>query len=759
MNIWAWVSDKKTQLREQGHHRLAQIMSLVPNAACNMRHEQAEAMVPEGLALARDLGEPWVEVFLRHWLMQSRVLHRYQGRDNLEECVSLLEFSHREGNRECPQSACVVQDFANCYGVTDGPGYAEERLQVTREALDRIDPTWPCFQCISIEHAEALEDAGRVEEAVGFVDGQMVAATAADVQSDYDKLRRTKADYLVQLGKAEQGLAILRETPPSPESGESGVIGHALSLTHALFAVGQHDASREHLPARDSLEDSDLHSWLSAAELLASVGKYDNDVQLGQDAAQAVRTYERNGALWSTANVALIGARLAAGRGLAAQAQALLEVALRTRDELRAPQRLAESLQQTRDALADVQPAPLDPALEGPGDLDVEQLPDEADLALEVVAAARTRWPDDARLTVLEGRLLSAVGLTSAARELLRAHVEQQPHAHEVVTTLAAVLVSTAEHEALEALVRERLGEDDPVTWWWLGKSHERGGRLDQAVSAFEQVLARDPEADPARFRLCEIGCREQRWQDVLDLTDGLIAREVEGSYLWDRMVAATALGSWDALRDAAARQGLDVDPGEGPIDEHWGPARIRSSDQSTYWCTRTGPVTARIETITGPDEPRERQGDLVLFDPAPVDKDEREDGTVFTYSELQVLSEGTRYAFPIDAVHPGDEALQALVDGIDGFELRLQRRSGDQYRVHPPGHDDEDGVPAIYLYASVDRETDLATVHAELTRAVADWPGAAVWLSLASDLAEQDPEAFKAEFDRQLQVAEDHDM
>jgi tetratricopeptide (TPR) repeat protein len=756
MNIWAWVSDKKQQLREQGHHRLAQIMSQVPSATCDMQHEQVEAMVPEGLALARDLGESWVEVFLRHWLMQSRVLHRSQGRDNLEACISLLEFSHREGNRECPQSTCVVQDFANCFGAADGPGYAEERLQVTRETLDRISPAWPCFECISVEHAEALEDAGRVEDAAAFIDGQIVAATAADAEGDHSKLLNTKADYLVQIGKAEQGLAILQNTPPCPENGESGAVGHALSLTLALFAVGKHDEARAHLPGRDDIEDRDRWCWLDAAEKLASVGKYDNDTQLGEDVAQALRTYEGNGALWKTANVALIGARLAAARGRPAQAQTLLQTALRTRKELRAPQRLEEELQATRDALANLQPLPA-PELQSPDDFDVWTLPKEPDRALEIIAAVRSRWPDDPNLTAMQGHTLWTAGFTSAARELLRTHIEQHPYSRSVVTTLAEVLLNTGEHEELEALVRKHFGENDPITWWWLGLSHERGGRLDQAAAAYQQSLARDADSDAARVRLCEIRCKQQRWQDVLDVTDELIARDVDGAYVWDRMVAATALGKWDVLRGTTTRQGFDVEPGEGPIDEYWGHARVRGSDQTVYWCVRTGPVTARIETITGPDSPRERQDDLVLFDPQAVDREKSEQGTLFTYSELKVLSEGARESFAIDAVHPGRDALQALVDDTP-FDLRLQTCSGEEYRVFPPNGDRE-GVPGVYLFATVPAGTDLVELHEQLRANTRSWPGAAVWPALTALLAARDPERFEEEHVRQLAVADEHEM
>ena len=101
-----------------------------------------------------------------------------EARDRLPEAVSLLEFAHRDANRACPQSVCTTQDLAVTYGLIDGKGYQQQRLNVAAETLERIDPSWPCFTCISSEYADALLADGRHEEAIVFLEEQ------------YDKLRR-----------------------------------------------------------------------------------------------------------------------------------------------------------------------------------------------------------------------------------------------------------------------------------------------------------------------------------------------------------------------------------------------------------------------------------------------------------------------------------------------------------------------------------------------------------------------------------------
>ena len=153
----------------------------------------------------------------------------------------------------------------------------------------------------------------------------------------------------------------------------------------------------------------------------------------------------------------------------------------------------------------------------------------------------------------------------------------------------------------------------------------------------------------------------------------------------------------------------------------------------------------------------RERQDDVVLFDPAPVDREESGERTITTYRELHVLHEGRRRAFTIDAVHPGDEALRTLVDDLDTFDLRLQKRSGDGYALTPP--DADDSVPGVYLSASVDEDADLEALHRQLLAAVESWPGAAVWLELCQALVVERGSAYADELERQQSVAERHGM
>ena len=292
---------------------------------------------------------------------------------------------------------------------------------------------------------------------------------------------------------------------------------------------------------------------------------------------------------------------------------------------------------------------------------------------------------------------------------------------------------------------------------WLIGSSHERAGRFALAIDEFETMLELDPDADAARSRLCEIAGKQRRWEDALALSANLVANNDPGTHDWDRIVAATALARWDIVRASAIRLGMELPPGDAPIDENWGDSWIRTARGHNYWATRTGPVTARIETITGDREERERQGDVVLFDPAPVDSDESQERNTFTYREIEVLREGQRRAFTIDAVHPGPEALQKLVDTLSDMSLRLQRRSGEEYMLTSPGAAAD--VQGVYLFATVPQSTDLQQLHGALVAATNAWPGPAVWTELCEALVETHGAGYAAELARQREVAETYGM
>ena len=169
MNVWGWVWDAKSELEEQGHVELKGYMDRMPSDTCDGRHDLVDSYADEAIGMAKELNIGWVELFLRHWKLQSHVLHRAKPEAMLKEAVHLLEFSSRDENKDCPQSVCAVQDLTSCYGCIDGPGYFEERIAVAEETLERINPDWDCYACIATEYASALLDDGQIDQCIEYL--------------------------------------------------------------------------------------------------------------------------------------------------------------------------------------------------------------------------------------------------------------------------------------------------------------------------------------------------------------------------------------------------------------------------------------------------------------------------------------------------------------------------------------------------------------------------------------------------------------
>jgi len=83
MDIWRWVNDAEEELARSGRKRLAELIEVIPGYVVNHKHVQLDAVVPEALALAREAKNPWLEVFIRHWNLQSRILHRHEVKEFL----------------------------------------------------------------------------------------------------------------------------------------------------------------------------------------------------------------------------------------------------------------------------------------------------------------------------------------------------------------------------------------------------------------------------------------------------------------------------------------------------------------------------------------------------------------------------------------------------------------------------------------------------------------------------------------------------
>jgi tetratricopeptide (TPR) repeat protein len=455
-DLWGWVVTAARDLRKQGHGRLADVMMSLPTEVCQDRHARADALAAEGLALCQALDQPWIEVYLRHWQLQSRVLHRMEGEAALGECVDLVDRSHQPDTKRCPQSVCTVQDLASCYANVDGPGYARERLAVADEALARIDPSWPCFSCISSEKAAAIRDQGDAAGSLAFLDAQVAAMVLAGQPKAIHDMPRERVEALIALGRWDDALAYLDDGDENGRTSAHAVMDRRIARARLLARLGRLDEALRALPTAAEVAPTPLFfaSYAEAVDLLARGGRIPNDGALGRTLAgfvdrlvkqgvlrDALHLAERHGLLaverdaLHTAQRALATMELIAAK-LSRPLDAPFHVATMRAGFLRAEAELPEARtpEEVLAHLAAERPDPerallvLDLACrEHPGDpalararaqaLRAQGLPDEA---AEVMAALCEAHPDDVDLAISAKRLgmdLPGEGVIDAAGE------------------------------------------------------------------------------------------------------------------------------------------------------------------------------------------------------------------------------------------------------------------------------------------------------------------------------------------------------
>lgn len=765
MDIWRWVESKKRELRKDGQGRLATLMDDLPNLVCNDQHGRVEALVPEAVALCRAAKQPWVEVFVRHWAMQSRVLHRWEAQGHLPEAVALLDFANREETRQCPQSVCVTQDLAACYACADGPRYVKERLAVASETLARIDPSWPCFQCISDEYASALQDDERHTEVLAFLQAQTDRAVAAGAD-DIPRFVTSRVESLLALGRAEEAWTLMEDHEAEATGGSSREVDVELMRARVLAALGRSEEAAQVLPAFDVVVETPSHyeDYAEAVRALVDAGRLPNDAALGVRVRTMLERAEANGARWLAARLSVLATRLAVARGARVVAREGLVDVERLRGELGRPERLPV------DALRAAVTADAErPTLPETPDEVREQLPDDAEAGLELLLAARERWPNDESLAVMHARALVACGLEVRAEGVLRDHVQQHPNAEAAVSELGRTLVAQGRHDALRELVQGSMqGEGLRAQGLWLlSSSHIKRDDLDATAACLEELLALEPDAQVPRHRLAGIEQRRGRHAEALAHLDRLAPHVEPGEIDWDRMTAATILGAWDALRHSARRLGLEFEglEDEGPIDARMGICQVRFVEEdgtrSDYFAERRGPVCARVVQMAGPRKP-EHFADLVAFDAGPLNprsrtpseagEDEGEDEWIPLFPVVHVVSAGGFRCWSIDGVHPGVAAWEALVESLQAMGGVIDVRSDERYQHEHP-EDEGTMLAGVFAYACMPKALEPAELHARLEELTRSFPHPLVWPELAEALPVG--QAREQELSRVIEVTE----
>jgi tetratricopeptide (TPR) repeat protein len=759
MDIWKWVRDRRKQLIRDGDKQLGELLYALPEHVVDLRHQQVDALVPEAVARARALNDPWLELFFRHWHMQSRVLTRMYGEHALGEAVALVDFAHTKETEGCPQSVCTVQDLAACYGIVDGPGWAKERIEVTSETLARIDPTWGCFDCISSEHADALRDDGQIEVAQRFLERQLAAKVAKDASDDIPRFcGMVRISVLSDLGRNDEALALVDAQLAKKDDAVGRTLLRRAHRARILARMGRFEEARAALPSWseyvDAVDGYDL--WSDVALLLVRAGAFTNDKALGHAIGTMVARLDKNGAVRTTIHVAQRHAELSLARGALWSARRALATMERAIPRLRAPLDALARVRSVREAIAKHESDSKHELPESPEALldaiFAENREADAERDLPMLEAAHARWPAHEPLLRSYASALYAAGARDDAASVLEARIRAGGAPDEIVLQLGNMLIreDAARFDAFEQLVRETAQTDimRAVPDFLRGVKAVEDARWDEAIARLRPMVRAQSDAYNTRRMLARALLRKGQdgAREALRLLDEV---EAGGAFTrpdhWDRMVAATIVGEWAIARASADTLELGITEGEGPIDERWELCTLAIEDGDEtheFIAGRTGPSTARVLFVSDPGV-ESPYGDVWAFDARPLNKAPGEDVDEetrrrfrWTYAAVCRLARGGYRTVEIDGARPSDELLERFMDALAEHNVEV-RTGAPNYVLEDPAEAGKK-IDAVYLRLAVPSSIDDRALAALLERETAGWPRKMAWPALADAVGDE---------------------
>lgn len=183
---------------------------------------------------------------------------------------------------------------------------------------------------------------------------------------------------------------------------------------------------------------------------------------------------------------------------------------------------------------------------------------------------------------------------------------------------------------------------------WRASQANERGrtceaeGRLPEAIEQYELACELDPGFSEPCYNLGLIFKYAGEWERSFEWNRQAARRNPQDQAgWWNLAIAATALERWEVAREAWTAFGIDLPPGEGPVDFPCGHSPIRLNPDTrgeVVWANRIDPARAVIRSIPLP-ESGFRFRDLVLNDGAPVGYRRVEGQEVPVFNCLQLLA------------------------------------------------------------------------------------------------------------------------
>lgn len=739
MDIWKWVMDTEHDLREAGNDRLADLIESIPNDTTENRPELVEAAMPEALAGARAIKNPWLEVFFRHWGINNRMSDMIEGEKALPEVVSLLEFTHRDETISCPQTICSTQDIAMCYGNMDGPGWVAERLAVCEEALSKINPEWPCFGCISEEYAMALLDDKRSTEALKFLAQQTQARLNAGEEVD-QRFIKVNVRALCYEGKFTEALALIDANDNNKDSDLAETDVCILEILRAIILAQtkQYSAAWDALPSWDSLKPTAYPQWAQAMLIIAKNDPEYNNWHVGRLLQSSVDYLASVGAHRHTVDTAIAHIELALDRKAHWSALRALKVAQTHAAKLRKPQEVALALADLEKRIQAITPVsnslPV-PAAELAAYLNAQEDGSPENDVQHLLQACK-ELPQDAELASFAANALAACGAVEECKNHLWQFVRANPTVDGPNYSLANRILDSQDHAAIAQLVSETEAANPSAALWFKAQSNFQQKNYAQTCANLAAYVDKHPESTSALEFWAQAALANKDIATALRIRQQLVGSSPPESdelldNRWALVIVASAAEEWPIVRKTALQLGMELENATdktGVIEENWGLVFMQiaqNNETKNHLAYRTGPATARILAHSNaPDE--QHLSDWVAFDvrplePLPETEEEREN-FITTFKVVHVIQAGGfGHSCFCDGAHPGKKAFAQFEEAlsIKGWELNVA--SEDDYTVTDPSKEDAT-LPGCYFQVAAPLGVTPKEIDNVLQNLTASW-------------------------------------
>ena len=753
MDIWSWVWGRDEALRDEGHDELADYVESIATHTVDDRVDLVDQVYHAAIPLCRALDDKWLEVYFRHWRLQAHVLKNYDAKGHLHEAIALLDFAHQEDTKECPQRICAVQDLASCYGIKDGPGFAEERISVCKETLAQIDGSWPCYECVSSELLDALIDAKDYKQAEAEI--ELADAEISKFNASADRqLALQKTRLCLATGEYDTAWSLIKDAK-NPEGGENYVRQVALLKARTLCHLGRWEEAQKITPHFDDIVFAATYypDWTRVQILLEGQGLIENNAELRYQFHSLADKLISKDALRVGFELCQRLVNLCASANETLRAEYVIQTMRSIIGRLNRDLGASESLEAAERQLADIS-AP-----------EIFELPETVDALLDhkfetqtqafaALAKALQKWPEEGRLYARKSDLFQSHFQNDAAYDFLKAAYKRHRGSGALESRYGSAYLAKHGFEAYQdAFPIDQLDGLSKEAIW---------NRSSQYVAQFKTT---DPEKTLEYLKVIEryfpenislLGRIARQNIELKDYDAAIAYRRKQmaldpenHNHKWDVLIAATLAQDAKLIAEMAEALKIEIDE-----DGHFPEARrnhmriqwkMRDGSLETYNARRIGPALARITTICSLYEGPQPYGREVVFDPAPLNTLDQTDEEGFACDvegkhtllyppPLLTLRDPAYNTYTADGLHPGAAALKGLSEQMSASGFVYREWSTDAYEIRWTDGKKRRTDPAIYLYLLIPEGAE-QKLHEILTAFNRSLEHPLVWTELADAL------------------------